>query len=258
MIGMTTNLDDALLKCQWPALPQRFDAALRTATVYILGRFNPLGIVAAGTIVRGTPDRSSDLDIYVINEKPIRQRIQRFFDDVPAEIFVNPAPSIRKYFHDEHANGRPSTAHMLATGWIVMSRDKVVQELKNEAAEWLAKPTDYAPPQLLRERYMAATLYEDARDVADRDSATAALLLNESVTAMLHYWYRANDMLIPRSKELVSTIVSMDEGLGNLFAEFFMTTSTERRWVLAERIADRTIGVRGFFEWESEPETAME
>ncbi len=153
---MTMNLDDALPGCQWPPLPKRFDAALRKAVLYILDRFNPLGIVAAGTIVRGTPDRTRDLDIYVIDGKPIRQRIQRFFDGVPTEVFVHPAPSIRKYFHDEHAHGRPSTAHMLATGWIVMSRDKVVQKLKNEAVEWLAKPTDYAPSRLLRERHMAA------------------------------------------------------------------------------------------------------
>lgn len=52
-----------------------------------------------------------------------------------------------------------------------MSRDEVAQEPKNEASEWLAKPRDYPPSQLRRERYMAATLYEDALDVAGSDSA---------------------------------------------------------------------------------------
>jgi len=32
---------------------------------------------------------------------------------VPAEIFVNPAVRVRKYFENEHARGVPCTAHML-------------------------------------------------------------------------------------------------------------------------------------------------
>lgn len=51
---------------------------------------------------------------------------------------------------------------------------------------------------------MAATLYEDALDVP------APIRLNESVTAMLRCWYRANDMFIPRGKELISTIAFLD------------------------------------------------
>lgn len=44
----------------------------------------------------------------------------------------------------------------------------------------------------------------------------APIRLNESVTAMLRCWYRANDMFIPRGKELISTIAFLDEDFGNL------------------------------------------
>lgn len=55
---------------------------------------------------RGKPDASSDIDLYVINRKPFRQRLQRFFDGVPAEIFVNPEFKIPRYFAQEQRDGR--------------------------------------------------------------------------------------------------------------------------------------------------------
>jgi predicted nucleotidyltransferase len=55
-------------ECCWPDLPERFDMALRELVSFVLARFNVAGIVAAGSIVRGTPDPTSDLDIYVVAE----------------------------------------------------------------------------------------------------------------------------------------------------------------------------------------------
>ena len=85
-------------ECCWPDLPERFDMALRELVSFVLARFNVAGIVAAGSIVRGTPDPTSDFDIYVVNREPIKQRLQRFSRGVPTEIFVNPPSTIRGYF----------------------------------------------------------------------------------------------------------------------------------------------------------------
>lgn len=240
-------------ECCWPDLPERFDMALREAVSFILGRFNVAGIVAAGSIIRGTPDPTSDLDIYVVNREPTRQRLQKFFRGVPAEIFVNPVSTIRCYFAKDHADGRPITAHMLATGFVVLSRDQVVDQLRTEAADWLARPSHPSPSRLVIDRYMAAAKYEDALDTVSRDLAVALLMLNQAVIAMLHFWFRSNGLFIPRTKEILFKLVSLDKQLG-VDAKRFFTVPHEERWPLAERIADRTIGVHGFFEWESEPE----
>ena len=53
---------------------------------------------------------------YVIHAQPQRQRLQRRFHGVPAEIFVNPPHTIRGYFENEHRDGRPCTVHMFVTG----------------------------------------------------------------------------------------------------------------------------------------------
>lgn len=83
---------------------------------FIFSRFAPLGIIASGTIIRGTPDPSSDLDICVIHQPMFRQRLQRFFNDVSTEIFVNPVAAIERCFDQERAAQRPCLAHMSRRG----------------------------------------------------------------------------------------------------------------------------------------------
>ena len=68
----------------------RHKHALRDAVSFVLGSFKAVGIIASGTIVRGNPDATSDIDLWVIHLEPNRQRIQKFFNSVPVEIFVNP------------------------------------------------------------------------------------------------------------------------------------------------------------------------
>ena len=70
-------------QCRWPELPARYAEALRGAVRFILERFaDTQGIIVSGTILRGNPAPSSDLDIYVIRQKSQRQRIQKFFRQV--------------------------------------------------------------------------------------------------------------------------------------------------------------------------------
>lgn len=244
-------MDPLLAQCRWPDLAEPYAEALRDAVALILGRFTPQGIVAAGSIVRGTPHRSSDLDIYVVHAAPVRQRVQRLFAGVPAEIFVNPPAAIRGYFGEEQASGRPLTAHMLATGYVVLDRDPVIAELRSEAAALLAQPPVLSAAQLQRERYMAATLFEDAIDVADADAATADLLLGQAVPLLLQHLFRRSGLFVPRTKELLARTAALDADVGALARQFYGAPEHRERRALAEQIADRTIGGRGFFEWES-------
>lgn len=239
--------------CRWPGLPAPYDAALREAVQYIEERYRPWGIVASGTVVRGAPDRTSDLDLCVIHSQPWRQRVQKFFSGVPAEIFVNPPASVRQYFQQEHAGGKPITAHMLATGWVVVARHEVVHTLRREAAQWLEKPVEYPPFRAIMGRYLAAALYEDARDVAEKDPATAGMLMHEAVMAMVRHWFLQRGHFIPRNKELIRRAAELDARVGAALAAFF-TAPLESRWELLREIADCTIGADGFFEWETQPQ----
>ncbi|MFL7794914.1 MAG: hypothetical protein AB8I69_22420 [Anaerolineae bacterium] len=243
-------------QCIWPDLAEKYDQALREAVRFVLQRFDVFGIVVSGTIVRGNPDLTSDLDVYVIHRGQFRQRIQKFFNGVPAEMFVNPPHVIRRYFAGEQSS-RPITAHMLATGFVVLARDPVVDELRAQARELLAHPPESALLELDVSRYMVACMYEDAMDVVERDPVTAQMLLSRAVTDMLEFCFKKAGRFIPRRKELLQALAEVDPETAELATEFFTATKLGVRLRLAERLADRTIGVRGFFEWETVPEMVV-
>lgn len=245
---MTTNVLD---RCTWPPLASPYAEALREAVTFIVGEVEAVGIVATGTIVRGTPHESSDLDVFVIHDAPYRRRIQKFFHGVPTEIFINPATSVRRYFAEENRDGRPITAHMLATGSVVLNASPVVAELRSEAAEWLDKASPLPEGVVTRARYAAATRFEDGADVVADDPDTATMLMTQAVTAMLEHFCRVNDGCVPRAKELLATVAARDSELGRLAHTFFSTTSIAERLTAGRSIADRTVGACGFFEWDS-------
>jgi predicted nucleotidyltransferase len=247
-------MEDLLTRCTWPNLPERYDRALHEAVAHILGRYTPVGVIAAGSILRGTPNISSDLDIYVLHLAPFRQRLQKFFNGVPAEIFVNPPAAVEGYFTSEAAASRPITAHMLVDGFVVLDQHPVVEQLRQRAREMLATPPNLTPAQHTWKRYLASNLLEDAVDIAERDPQTAQIFLGQAVFAMLQYHFEAKGNFIPRTKELLSLLDSLDPSLAVLAREFFSSGDFPTRLRTAEQIADLTLQVRGFFEWESEPE----
>ena len=247
-------MTDVLVDCQWPPLSPTHLAALREAVAFTLARFDVHGVIAAGAIVRGDAHAASDLDLYVVHHPPFRQRLQRFFGGVPVEIFVNPPSVIRAYFAEEHEDGRPRTAHMLATGTVVVARTPEVQRLCAEAEAWLARRSPLRGEPLTAVRYAAAGVLEDAHDVADTDPATAAMLLGRAVIAMLQVYCRATTGVLPRDKDLLSHVGAQDWALGAMAAVAFSDAPLIERFRVADEIADRTIGARGFFEWESTPQ----
>jgi hypothetical protein len=238
-------------RCSWPTLAEPFATALRHAVEFIFRELEPVGVIATGTIIRGTAHPSSDLDLYVVHRSPYRRRIQRFFDGVPAEILVNPPSAIRTYFAEEDKDGRRLTAHMLVTGVVIFDADVVVGELRAEAVQWLGKQTHLSDFERVSTRYTIAARLEDALDVIATDDVTSEMLLGESVLAMLEYLCKAEHGQIPRRKDLVAALEVEHAAVATRAAEFFRARKLSERARLAMEIADRTIGARGFFEWDS-------
>jgi hypothetical protein len=238
-------------RCRWPDLAANYAAALRDAVELILDCFDPLGIVACGTIIRGQPRANSDLDIYVIHAQPQRQRLQRRCNGVPVEIFVNPVSAVASYFMRERAAGRPLTAHMLATGFVILARDPVIDRLCAQAREQLDTPPDYDNAALLMRRYHAATLFEDALDCEPDDLASANLIVSRAVYAMLQLRFMQANRYLPRDKDLFQALNTLDPHLAALALAFYDTGDIPARLALAAEMADHVLGARGFFEWES-------
>jgi hypothetical protein len=249
------ELSELLELCKWPNLPAPFNQALKQAVRHILTYVKDVrGILVSGTILRGNPSPSSDLDIYVIRKTRQRQRLQRWFNGVPAEIFINPKEKILDYFTEERKSARPCTAHMQHTGFPILALDDSLGELQQQAALELNRKPDPSTQQLTNARYMAATRYEDATDIAQTKPEAANMILGQAVYAMLGFYFLKNNRFLPRDKDLLEKLESLDTGLAHMSRTFYGSSSFEERLTLARDIAKATIETQGFFEWESDPE----
>jgi hypothetical protein len=104
---------------------------------------------------------------------------------------------------------------------------------------------------LTARRYGAADLFENALDIAEADPAGASLLLGQAIPAMVEYAFLKANRHQPRHKELLPGAAELDSVLGADLQTFYTAATFEARLATAKRIADRTIAVRGFFEWET-------
>lgn len=249
------DVQGKLARCIFPALAEPYQSALREAVTYILERYDDaVGIIAAGSILRGQGHATSDLDLYVIRTRPQRQRVQRRFQGVAAEIFVNPPRQIARYFADEARDSRPITAHMLAQGAVVLALDPVVEQLRAQAEAELQRAPGPRDADLRWERYLAALELEDALDILDQNPPGGTLILCGAVHKMLRYAFRQARCPLPRDKDLLTALETLDPALAGWARRFYSERDPGAQRALAEQIADRTLGVRGFFEWESDPE----
>ena len=240
--------------CEFPTLPVKYDIALRDAVSFVLGSFKAVGIIASGTIVRGNPDATSDIDLWVIHLEPNRQRIQKFFNSVPVEIFVNPPWTIHTYFSQDQSNARPISAHMMATGFVVLATDPIVTELRQKAKWLLTQPPDLSEEAIERARYTAATRFEDAIDISLRNPIGASMLLSQSLVEMMRFAFLNARRFIPRDKDLLEEFSFLTSDSAAKVQNFFQTADYAERLRLATEIADEILGVRGFFEWSSSVE----
>jgi hypothetical protein len=234
-----------------PELPDLYRLALEDAIAYVTGRYEPIGILATGTIVRGNPSPASDLDLFVIWNEPKRQRVQRFFRGIPAEIFVNPPHQIEQYFSNDSREGRPVTAHMFATGIAVHDPNGVVASLQTVARTNLDRGPQLTDESLTRLRYGVAGNVEDANDIAVDDPDASLVLLHRAVDGALSYRFLAGGSWIPRTKELFVRLAQIDPDLADLARHFYRATHFDDQLLLARQIVQRSASATGTFEWES-------
>jgi predicted nucleotidyltransferase len=233
-----------------------FDAAVDELVAYVRATYAPLGIIVAGSIVRGEAGPTSDLDVFSVHDQPWRMREQKRFSGVPAELFLNPAAQVRRYFASEHAEGRPCTAHMFATGEVVKAHP-IVDDLVREAREWLARPLEVTEASLVQRRYGIVDTLDDVRDVIDHDPPAAALLIADAVRGIIVYAFWKRRLFQPRRKAAVSALETIDADAAALVRRW-QSSNVPDGWRAVEDLARHVIEVDTFFEWVSERDSAAE
>lgn len=242
----------------WPVLNDRYLCALKEGSKWIINNFNPLGLIVSGTIIRGNPDISSDFDIFVIHNGHFRQRIQKKFKSIPFEFFVNPPSSIIKNMEKEFESRQQCTSHMLATGYVLINKADIINELINTARIYLDKQPGFNEKQAELLRYKAAVLLEDAIDIKNKDVGMANVFISDTIQAILDWFYYKKRLFIPRKKDLIVNTERIDYEIGKCSRKVMESIQIDEKINHLKRLADLTIMTYGFFEWESDREEVTE
>jgi hypothetical protein len=237
-----------------PPLQDKHRIALEQAFGWLRQEVDPVGVVASGSIVRGNPGPSSDLDLVVLHGQPWRRRVQRWFNGTPVELFFNSEDWLNHCIRAEAAEGRPVMAHMLATGTLLLDGDGRMAALCHLSRRVLEGGPNLSANALLRDRYAAATLVEDALDFGAVDSADARRLRALAVDALARHEHLRHNRFLPRPKERLSLLSQASPGLGNLLARA-LSESSAAADALREA-AEQVLGTAGFFEWDSGVDSA--
>ncbi len=243
---MTPELTD------YPELNEPYAKALREAVEWIFASYEVCGLLVTGTILRGTPDTRSDLDIHVLHRDRFRERVQRFFNGVPCEIFVNPPDRVKDYFIEDLEDRRPISPHMYATGTSLFDPDGQILELQTEATSLLTN-TPQAPcaDALTASRYSVATEFEDVLDLAERDEHAASVMLGAVIVHLLEFRANQSPGWKPRNKDLLQRIEELDPLAARLAIEAASGFTLYERLEATRSLCALVTQSEGFFEWKS-------
>jgi hypothetical protein len=194
----------------------------------------------------------------VVHEPAWRQRTQRVFNGVPAEMFVNPVFQIRRQMASDAAAGRPVMAHMLATSLIVDDATDILASLQREARDNLAAGPQIDDERLLTRRYHLATGFEDAHDIRDADPDRAHVTVTTALIEAVNFQFLRQGRWLPHEKTMLSELEHLDPGLGASVRRALGARDLDERLARATSIIERIAGASGFFEWESIPESLTE
>lgn len=231
-------------------LQDKHRIAMQQAMDWLGSVAQPLGVVASGSIVRGTPGPASDLDVVVLHAGQGRRRIQRWFNGTPVELFFNSGQWLRHCMREEAAQGRPVMAHMLATGTIILDTDEQMAGLVSVARAILDQGPNLGADALTRDRYAAACQVEDALDLGAADTPDARHLLGLAVGAVARHAYLRQNRFLPRPKERLALLAALDPVLARLLSLALSEPPSEALRSLTQA-SERVLGSAGFFEWDS-------
>jgi|GEM_PF-270737 len=207
-----------------PPLPGPHAAALAAALAVLDAREDLTAVLLCGSVLRGEAGPTSDLDLYCVVERPARQRRHLVAASVLVEVFLNPAAQIRRYMADERRENRPSTAHMLTTGHVLLDRrPEVLSALRAAAAALLASgPDPLAGVARDLRIYHLRDAYEDAVDAAEA-GADAAPAFAACLVAALELHYALRRRWQPKLKRIAAHLRTWDAEAAALLAAYAAT-----------------------------------
>ncbi len=236
-------------------LQAKFDKALKIFVDKYKKNPNVLAILVSGSFIHSSPDKNSDLDVYILLEKSkMRERGNTWINGVEIEYFINPVNQVRHYFKTETGSKSPCTAHMFANSKILYQRDKTVNQLIKEAKTILKKKM---PPMkkidLEFARYSIDDIQKDLEDVyLKKDIFAFYLIANNILSECLDLFFKVHRISKEKSKRLQEQLKSIDKKFEKLYTNALIEKNIDKQYRNINRVVnyiEKLIGGKRPKEW---------
>lgn len=236
-------------------LQEKFDKALKIFVDKHKKNPNVLAALVSGSYIHSTPDKNSDLDVYVLLEKAkMRERGNTWINGVEIEYFINPVNQVRYYFETETGNKAPCTAHMFANSKILYQKDKTINQLIKEAKAILKKKMPAMKKMDLEfARYSIDDTQKDLEDVyLKKDIFAFSLIANNLLQECLNLFFKVYRISREKSKRLQEHLKSIDKNFEKLYTSALIETDIDKQYKNINNLVNYTeklIGGKRPKEW---------
>jgi predicted nucleotidyltransferase len=229
----------------------RFDQAARIFADRFRKDPNVIGVLATGSVVHGTPDKNSDVDMHVIKKTSrMRERGNTWIKGIEIEYFINPVAQVRQYFKSDWADHEKTMTHMLANSVVLYKKGPVLGQLIREAKRFLSKPL----PQMSKTRseltrYEIDDLRKDLEDMIHaHDRVGFEQVAHHLLKVILDGFFRVHRIPQAKSKRMYQELYAADPAFAQTYKKAILETDQNRKYTalctLANRVEKRIGGPR--------------
>ncbi len=220
------------------ALPKKFQDALEMFIKPYKKDKNVCGIFLTGSFVHSTPDKNSDLDVYVVLKKSnFRERGNLFIKDVEIEYFINPVKQVEAYLADKEDI---SSADMFANSVVIYQKGNELTRLIRLAKKKMAKKIKPIS-KVTRENfvYQIDDLRKDLEDVyLKKDWFAFNQFSAKILTYSLNIFRAIKRIYREKDKRLQTQLQQVDPKFEEVYSRALLETNFENKYVYINKLVD--------------------
>lgn len=214
-------------------LKAKFDLALKKFVNRYKKNPRVIAILVSGSYIHSKPDKNSDLDVYIVLDKPkFRERGNTWINGVEIEYFINPVKQIRHYFKTEVGTKAPCTAHMFANSIVLYQKDDIVNQIIKEAKKLTKKPMKKMSKMDVEfAKYFIDDFEKDLEDVyLKKDEFAFNQVSFEVLDKALNLFFSIKRVPKEKSKRLFAQMERLDSKFSELYKDSLLEKDMSKKY----------------------------